>query len=154
MIPPVDTKDHKAVARYVRQKQMAMYGKSKSRWLDRVFSDVTGMFLGKHPDYAAIDLHYHDLEHTLQATVCLVLILEGRHSARAQPCLSLRHFELGVAAILLHDIGYLRLRSDRVGTGAKYTFIHELRSSAFAASYLPTLGANEAEVATIVAAIS
>lgn len=154
MIPPVDTKDPAAVVRFVRQKQADMYGKGKSRWLDRVFKDVTGMFTGQHPDYAAIDLHYHDFEHTLQATVCLVLILEGRHRARSLPRVNLRHFELAVAAILLHDIGYLRLRSDRSGTGAKYTFIHELRSNAYAASYLPTLATTEQEVAIVVAAIS
>ena len=154
MIPPVDTKDPVAVARFVRQKQAEIYGKGKSRWLDRVYKHVTGMFSGQHPDYAAIDLHYHDFEHTLQATVCLVLILEGRHRARSLPRLKVRQFELAVAAILLHDIGYLHLRSDRSGTGAKYTFIHELRSNAYAASYLPTLGTTEQEVAIVVAAIS
>jgi hypothetical protein len=51
-----------------------------------------------------------------------------------------RHFELGLAAALLHDTGYLKLRSDRAGTCAKYTHVHVLRSCAFAASYLPTVG--------------
>ena len=56
--------------------------------------------------------------------------------------------------MLLHDAGYLRLRSDNVGTGAKYTFCHVLRSCAFAASYLPTLGADDYEVEAVLGAIN
>jgi hypothetical protein len=153
MIPPVDTTDAKAVARFVQQKRSAMFGRGKSPWLARVLRDVSALFAGKNPDYAAIDLQYHDFEHTLQATVCLVLILEGRARRRLRPQLQARDFDLAVAAVLLHDSGYLRLRSDRRGTGAKYTFIHELRSSAYAASYLPGLGVTAREVDTVVAAI-
>lgn len=154
MIPPVDTKDPKAVARFVQQKRSELFGREKSPWLARVLRDVSALFAGKTPDYAAIDLHYHDFEHTLQATVCLVLILEGRARRGLRPQLKARDFDLAVAAVLLHDSGYLRLRSDRRGTGAKYTFIHELRSSAYAASYLPGLGVTAREVDAVVAAIS
>lgn len=94
------------------------------------------MVSGQHPDYATIDLHYHDLELTLQAAVCLTLILEGRHRVRCLPRLKSRYFELAAAAILLHDAVHLRLRTDWSGTSCKYTFIHELRSHAHAASYL------------------
>ena len=58
-----------------------------------------------------------------------------------------------MAAVLLHDTGYLKLRSDREGTGAKYTLVHVIRSCAFAASYLPTVGFNASEVETVVGAI-
>ncbi|MCW5550063.1 MAG: hypothetical protein KIT44_13955 [Opitutaceae bacterium] len=153
MIPPVDTKNAQAVARFVQKKRRELFGPGKSPWLARVLRDVTALFAGKQRDYAAIDLHYHDFEHTLQATVCLVLILEGRHGRRIRPVLKPRDFDLAVAAVLLHDSGYLRLRSDRGGTGARYTFIHELRSSAYAASYLPGIGADVREVDTVVAAI-
>ena len=50
-----------------------------------------------------------------------------------EPKLNPRLFELAVAAVLLHDSGYLKLRSDNVGTGAKYTYCHVLRSCSFAA---------------------
>jgi hypothetical protein len=82
------------------------------------------------------------------------LLLEGRHQAQVEPLIDARHCELALAAILLHDAGYLRLRSDTVGTGAKYTFCHVLRSCAFAASYLPTIGANDYEVETVLGAIT
>jgi hypothetical protein len=61
---------------------------------------------------------------------------------------------MAIAAVLLHDTGYLRVRSDRDGTGAKYTYCHVLRSCAFAASYLPTLGANDYEVEAVLGAIN
>lgn len=154
MTPPVDTTSSPAVADFVQQKFAALFGRGGSPWIGRVFTDVTALFCGGHPDYAAVDLHYHNFEHTLQATACLVLILEGRERTGAIPRLTARQFELAVAAVLLHDSGYLKLRSDHQGTGAKYTFIHELRSSAYAASYLPTVGASIWEVDDIVSAIS
>ncbi len=46
------------------------------------------------------------------------------------------------------------MRSDEGGTGAKYTLTHVLRSCAFAASYLPTLGVTDREIATILGAIN
>jgi hypothetical protein len=55
--------------------------------------------------------------------------------------------------VLLHDSGYLKLKADREGTGAKYTFVHVIRSCAFAAGYLPTVGFTGAEVDAVVAAI-
>jgi hypothetical protein len=154
MIPAVDTKNSRLVTDFVQEKYVRMFGPDKSPWLERVFNDVTALFEGGHPDYARVNLKYHNYEHTLQATLCLVLMLEGREHTGAMPRLTARQFELAVAAILLHDTGYVVLRSDRDGTGAKYTFIHELRSSAFAASYLPTIGANIREVGDVVSAIS
>jgi len=51
-------------------------------------------------------------------------LIDGWHHAKATPLLSVRDFELAMAAVLLHDTGYLKLRSDREGTGAKYTLVH------------------------------
>jgi hypothetical protein len=154
MFPPVDTKNASTVAAWVQQKFGAMYETSSSSWLDRLFADVQTLFAGRHPDYGAIDLRYHDLEHTLQATVCLTDLLEGCQRSPDAPRIKSRQFELGIAAVLLHDAGYLKLRSDQIGTGAKYTFCHVLRSCSFAASYLPTLGASEAEVGAVLSAIN
>ena len=70
------------------------------------------------------------------------------------PPLTPRQFELSVAAALLHDTGYLKLRSDHAGTGAKYTFCHVLRSCVFSAAYLPTVGADDFEVEAVINAIN
>lgn len=154
MFSPVDTKNPAAVATLVRQTYERLYPGSPTAWFDRLFHDIETLFAGRHPDYGPIDLRYHDFEHTLQATACLALLLEGCQTSGAGPRVSSRQFELGIAAVLLHDAGYLKLRSDTIGTGAKYTFCHVLRSCAFAASYLPALGANEAEISGVLGAIN
>lgn len=154
MFPPVETKDPAAVAAFVTEKFSAMFPGTRPTWLKRLFRDIEDLFTGRHPDYAPCDVRYHDLEHTLQATVCLTLILEGRIIADVEPKLNARQFQLAMAAVLLHDAGYLRVRSDNNGTGAKYTYCHVLRSCAFAASYLPTLGANDYEVEAVLGAIN
>jgi hypothetical protein len=154
MFPPVDTKDASAVAAFAREKFEAMYPGASLVLLPVIFRDLEELFSGRHPEYGPIDLRYHDLEHTLQATVCLLLLLEGRHGARVEPRIEARGFELALASVLLHDAGYLKLRSDNIGTGAKYTFCHVLRSCSFAASYLPALGVGDYEVEGVLGAIN
>jgi hypothetical protein len=154
MFPPVDTKDAPAVAVFVEAKFAKMYPGASLQWLQTLFTDMERLFEGKNPDYAKVDLRYHDFEHTLQATVCITLLLEGRHNAGVEPRLTPRQFELALSAVLLHDAGYIKMRSDTQGTGAKYTFCHVLRSCAFAASYLPTLGASDYEVEAVLGAIN
>ncbi|MBL9211443.1 MAG: hypothetical protein JNL92_13320 [Opitutaceae bacterium] len=152
--PPVEPKDPAAVTAFVLEHFNRMFPGENTSWLQTVFRDAVDLFEGRNPDYGPIDLHYHDLEHTLQATVCIALLLATRHAAGVVPRISRREFELAVAAALLHDSGYLKLRSDRSGTGAKYTYCHVLRSCAFAATYLPTRGANELEIEVVLGAIS
>ena len=154
MFPPVETKDAPAVASFVLSRFVRMFPGASPVWLTTLFADVEDLFTGRHPDYAAVDLRYHDLEHTLQAAVCISLLLEGRHATPAEPRLTARHFELALSAALLHDTGYLRLRSDQSGTGAKYTYCHVLRSCAFAASYLPMLGADDLDIEIVLNAIN
>ena len=154
MFPPVDTKSPAAVTAFVTEKFRGMFPGSSPAWVRKIFRETEDLFTGRHPDFAPCDTRYHDFEHTLQATVCLALILEGRVLADVEPKLTARQFKMAIAAVLLHDSGYLRVRSDRSGTGAKYTYCHVLRSCAFAASYLPTLGANDYEVEAVLGAIN
>lgn len=154
MFPPVDTKDAAAVSAFTHHRFAAMYPGAAANWIQPLFQDTLRLFAGGHPDYLPIDLRYHDLEHTLQATVCLVLLFEGRHGTEASPRLDARQFQLAVSAVMLHDTGYLKLRSDTAGTGAKYTYCHVLRSCAFATAYLPTRGITDLEVETVLGAIN
>lgn len=154
MFPLVDTKDATAVASFVAHTFDRIHPGAGWSWLRTLFNDIEELFSGRRPDYAAIDLRYHDLEHTLQATVCLCLLLKNRHLAGSLPALDARHFELSISAVLLHDTGYLKLQSDPGGTGAKYTYCHVLRSCAFAATYLPTIGANDQEIEIVLNAIN
>ena len=154
MFPPVATNNPRAVTEFVEEKFTRMYPGASLKWIEAIMTDMQCMFEGRHPDYAACDIGYHDFEHTLQATVCITLLLEGRHAAGVEPRLNSRQFELAVASVLLHDSGYLRTRSDNIGSGAKYTYCHVLRSCSFAASYLPTLGASDHEVEAVLGAIN
>lgn len=154
MFPPANTKSPAAVRDAVVQLLLCMYPGHATGLVERLFKEVTDMFAGRYMDYQAIDIAYHDFEHTLQATLCYARLFAGRRAAGAEPVLEPRHFELGLAATLLHDTGYLRLRSDTSGTSAKYTHVHVLRSAAFAASYVPTLGFSAFEAEVIAATIS
>lgn len=153
MFPVVDTKNPKAVTAWIQGIQAELFPGESDAILRRLFADVDLMFTGRYLDYQAIDIGYHDYEHTLQATLCFALIFQGRARAGAEPRLSRRDFEIGLAAVLLHDTGYLKLRSDTSGTSAKYTHVHVLRSGAFAASYVPTLGFDADEAETVANAI-
>lgn len=155
MAPPVaiDTTNPLAVATATKE-ALAKIG-TRDNWLliDRLFADITRMFRGEYPGLQGSDMHYHNFEHTLQATICVVQMLIGRHRWQAVPVLSERDCELAIMAALLHDTGFLKYSGDDAGTGAKYTFVHEKRSADLARNYLPTLGVAPDEVEDIAAAI-
>jgi hypothetical protein len=154
MIPAANCDVTLSVAAFVRGKFRALYPAASDAWLQRVFRDIDGLFAGRHPNYAPIDLRYHNLRHTLLATVCMAELLEGHHAAAGEGPLRPRDFEMAIAAVLLHDTGYLKLKRDTAGTGAKYTYCHITRSCAFAASYLPEAGADDREIELVVSAIN
>jgi len=154
MVLPFDQISAPAVAAFTRETYAELYEGATPTVLDVFFRDVEEMFAGNYLDYQKIDTPYHNFEHTLRVALCLVEILAGRQRAQVEPRLTPRQFELSVAAALLHDIGYLKLRADVDGTGAKYTYTHVLRSCALAAAYLPTRGASLEEIEMVLGAIS
>lgn len=149
----IATKDPAAVAAHAKAIFAACDWQSSHLLLERLFADVTALFTGTWPGYRAIDMRYHDFEHTLQATVCFLDILRGRQRAAEIPFFRQRDAELGVMSVLLHDTGYLRPTSDTTGTGAKYTLVHVQRSCDFARAYLPKLAVSAQELDDICAAI-
>lgn len=149
----VDTKDPAAVTKAVKEAFAGIGAKASFPLIDRLLQDVTDMFEGRYAGYQAVDMHYHNYEHTLQATVCLVHILQGRSRSFDRPVLLARDWELAVMAVLLHDSGFLKKTDDLTGTGAKYTFVHERRSCDFAREYLPRMGVTTTEIEDICAAI-
>ena len=149
----IDTKNYHAVGKAIKAAFAEIGAEASFPLLDRLFADVTDMFEGRYAGYQAIDMHYHDFEHTLQATLCLVQILHGRSRTADRPVLTARDWELAVMAALLHDSGYLKANDDRVGSGAKYTFVHERRSCDFCRDYLPRMGVTATEIEDICAAI-
>jgi hypothetical protein len=80
--------------------------------------------------------------------------VDGHIKSGKPPTLTARDFELAVAAILLHDCGYIKQIGDNEGTGAKYTLTHVNRSDEFAAKFLPPLGVSADEVRLVQLAIN
>jgi hypothetical protein len=117
-----------------------MFNRGERDFVAKVFGWAVEAFEGRYRDYQPVDARYHDLEHTLQGTLCYAQILQSRHRAGAVPVVPQRMFELGLLAILLHDTGYLKVRGDNEGTGAKYTLIHVSRSANFAQQLLTEKG--------------
>lgn len=153
LLTAIDTKSPAAVAQAVRAAFADIGAEASFPLINRLFEDVTDMFEGRYAGYQPIDMQYHDFEHTLQATLCLVRILQGRSRTPDRPVLTARDWELALAAVLLHDSGYLKANGDAEGTGAKYTFVHERRSCDFAREYLPRMGLTATEIEDICAAI-
>lgn len=136
MFPLIATSDPSAVEVEVQKAYREMFPGGDEDFVPRVFGWAIECFTGNYADYQAVDAHYHDLEHTLQGTLCMARLLHARHRSQAQPALTQRLFQLGIVGILLHDTGYLKKRDDREGTGAKYTATHVHRSADFAARLL------------------
>src|SRR5581483_4151686 len=149
MFPPVITKDPMAVEAEVQGVYLAMFPRGDTRFVPEVFEWAIGCFTGRYAGYQPIDALYHDLEHTLQGTLCMARLLRGRHLAKAEPELTERFTQLGLLAILLHDTGYLKRNGDHAGTGAKYTVIHVQRSADFAAELLGEKGFSAAEIKAV-----
>jgi hypothetical protein len=132
----IDTKRSSLVEAEVQSAYDAMFPQGNRAFVPMVFQWASDCFTGKYRDYLPIDAHYHDLEHTLQGTLCMSRLLRRRHELDAKPALTQRLFELGIIAILMHDTGYLKKRTDVEGTGAKYTLTHVERSIHFAGELL------------------
>jgi hypothetical protein len=140
MLRLVDTRMPDQVEQEARAACARLFAHADLAFVSRAFAWTRGCFSGQCDGYQAIDARYHDLEHTLQGTLCLVHLLEGRARAGAEPRVSRHLFELGLLAILFHDTGYLKTRNDLDGTGAKYTAIHVERSAEFAKEFLTPKG--------------
>jgi hypothetical protein len=149
MFPVVDTKVPAAVESEVQSAYLRMFPQGEADFIPTVFGWLKDCFIGRHKDYQPLDAKYHDLEHTLQGTLCMVRLLECRHQAEAKPTIPQRLFELGILAILLHDTGYLKKKDDASGTGAKYTLTHVTRSVQFAEQFLEARGMPLKEIRSV-----
>jgi hypothetical protein len=120
-----------------RERRDHLFGPPDEEYIDDFMDAIDELFAGRHSDYQAVDTRYHDIAHTLQATLCLVELLHNRHFSAATPRIGPDDFRRALIAALFHDVGYLKRRDDVEGTGAKYTHVHEMRSCEFIRDYLP-----------------
>jgi hypothetical protein len=149
MFPAVDTKDASAVLREVEAIYASMLAGGEAAFVHEAFGWALDSFRGNYDNYLPIDARYHDLEHTMQGTLCFARLLQGYQRAGGQPDLSEEMVQLGLLAILLHDTGYLKTRDDQDGTGAKYTLVHVNRSCEFAKKLLSEKGYSDAQIEAV-----
>src|SRR6266542_5549396 len=100
MIQPVDTKDRRAVENEVSALYLKSFPNGDRAFVSNAFGWIVDSFQGRYRNYQAIDAGYHDLEHTLQGTLCMAHLLCRYHRVRVRPTLTQRMFELGLLAIL------------------------------------------------------
>jgi len=149
MFPAVDTKDAKAVEGEVHSLYRSMFPNGDSGFVPKAFGWAIDCFRGRYANYQPIDARYHDLEHTLQGTLCFARLLKGYQRDKVEPQLTEKMVQLGLLSILLHDTGYLKTRDDVEGTGAKYTLIHVNRSCEFAERLLGEKGYSMADIRAV-----
>jgi len=138
-LPELSTIDFTSTAQVrelVCERFRHIYGSAEDGYFDSYMDAIEGLFAGDFPEYQAIDTGYHDITHTLQATLCLVELLHRRHFSNATPDVAADDFKRAVIAVLFHDLGYLKAVGDNEGTGAKYTHVHEQRSCRLVRAFL------------------
>ncbi len=149
MFPQVDTRVPTDVELEVRSHYAEMFPRGDRGFVPRIFGWAIDCFDGRYRDYQPIDARYHDLEHTLQGTLCMARLLGRWHDNGGSPSLTQQMVELGLLAILLHDTGYLKTRGDTEGTGAKYTLTHVSRSAEFASGLLGEQGYSDGQIRAV-----
>jgi len=149
VIRQIDTRVHCEVERQVHSTYLSLFHEGDRAFVPQAFRWAKQCFDGHYADYQPIDARYHDFEHTLQGTLCLALLFQGRHSAKASPPLPIKMFELSLLAMLFHDAGYLKKKDDAEGSGAKYTSVHVGRSALFAKEFLTQQGYSAADITAI-----
>lgn len=145
----VNTRSIREVKQSILEIATRLYGPAVGDFVHPLVDMAETMFDGEYRHYGKVTTEYHNREHTLQATLCLVRLLEGLHISGDPPRLDMDHFRIGLAGILYHDIGYLQDRADTSGTGARYTLEHEERSCRMAAEVLEEMGWKIEDVAWV-----
>lgn len=111
------------------------------------------LFHGRIEGYQACDTAFHDFDHTLEATIAVLDLLDAHKEKELITTLTDRDREIALAAVLLHDSGYLKKSGDCEGSGAKYSTIHVGRSCFLAWDLLPQFGFRSGELRQIQYAI-
>jgi hypothetical protein len=138
-----NTADARALASARHQQ---LFGAADDGYIDEYMTAIEDLFAGRHPGFQPMDTAYHDITHTLQASLCLIELMHNRNLANATPVIEEPDFRRALIAALFHDIGYLKSVEDTEGTGAKYTHVHEERSCTLAREFLARRGWNDNDI--------
>ena len=95
---------------------------------------ICDMFDGQLLEYKECNTKYHDLGHTLNVFLATARLLDGALKSGVE--IKPQDATAGLVASLFHDCGYIQDRSEKDGTGAKYTLTHVKRSVKMFEDYL------------------
>jgi hypothetical protein len=129
------------------------FGETTASLCDDLITFAFELFHGKNREFQPCDTAFHDFDHTMQATAAVADLLAAHRQNPVVAPLNQRDWELAIAAVILHDTGYLKRRNDLDGSGAKYSAIHVGRSCFHAWDLLPPFGFNPDELRQIQNAI-
>jgi hypothetical protein len=132
----IQTDDISAVESAITDIGKTCFPDQKLSRIRNLMKEVEKLYAGNIHPYQASDMAYHDLEHTLQVTLCWARMFASLKEHKREFPVVYADFLLGIAACLLHDTGYLKETDDPSGTGAKYVLIHEHRSCQISRRFL------------------
>jgi hypothetical protein len=130
----LNTENPRSVFDEVRTIVRLMFPAFDFETLELIFTDILRLFDGAYPGYRECTTHYHDLKHTTDTFLAMARLMHGAWEGAAP--LAGKHITLGLVCALMHDTGFIQAMGDAVGTGAKYTPIHVVRSITFMGNYL------------------
>ena len=109
-----------------------------------VFNSVNDLYHGNFPGYRACNTGYHDFSHAMATFLAMTRLI---HGAALDNCVfSASNVVAGLAAAILHDVGYIQEADDREGTGAKHKALHEQRSMDFLSRHGKAFGLSADEI--------
>lgn len=111
------------------------YGEVPPR-LAALFSDVADLYAGRWPSHEACAVTYHNFSHALDVCLAAARMLSGWNKVEQAQSLDEKYFQIGMAAGLFHDTGYIKDKGDHAGLGGKFTLVHVGRSMEIAREYL------------------
>jgi hypothetical protein len=141
----VNVTDPASVSDAVESIFLDLYPNAGTSTLRQAINDIARMYRGEHPDYAACDTGYHDLQHIMDVTLASARLIDGyERSQNNGKTLGEELFVFGILLALFHDSGYLRKRGQEDDRqGAEFTLIHVSRSGELVKNYMLGLGMGE-----------
>ena len=131
----------------------AEYGKVLPR-LAELLADVADLYAGRWPSHEACTVNYHNFSHALDVCLAAARMVSGWNKMEAGQSLDAGYFQLGMAASVFHDAGYIKDKGDLAGAGGKFTLIHVKRSMDIAREYLTRRHWPESDVDAVCRIIS
>jgi len=141
----VNVTDPASVYAAVERIFLGLYPNARVDTLSNAMRHIAQLYRGEHPDYAACDTGYHDLQHIMDVTLASARLMDGyERTQKDAHALGEELFMFGILLALFHDSGYLRKRGHEDNRqGAEFTLIHVSRSAELVKKYMQEIGMGE-----------